>query len=118
MTCLGCVNIANACDVCKPNLQRALDARADKYQPGDVVQDAKPRQTDAELLAEVSEFAEDLDALIYDLRQRRGQAASGTPEKAKLRAVGSALEDAIREIRRAERIAKGLPAEHDGRGPG
>ncbi len=118
MTCLGCVNPANACDVCRPKLQRALDAGADKYQPGDKVRDAKPRQTDAEVLAEVLEFEDDLSDLIYDLRQRRSVALAGSPEKAKLRAVGSALEDAFREIGRASRMVRGQPAQHDGRGPG
>lgn len=88
----------------------------DKYAPGEVVKvDVEP--TNEELLDEVLDFEADLKTLMLDLRERRNSINSSA-ERSRLRAVGSRLEDALRELRAASRIVRGEAPEHDGRGPG
>jgi hypothetical protein len=74
-------------------------------------------ETSAKLFEEVLEFEIDLGNLLNEIREQRGLTEPGE-EKSKLRAVGSRLEDALRELRAASRIVRGEKPEHDGRGPG
>lgn len=60
----------------------------------------------AKLFEEVLEFEADLGELLNDIREQRGLTEPGEA-KSKLRAVGSRLEDAMRELRAASRIVRG-----------
>lgn len=78
---------------------------------------ASSQEVSTELFQEVLEFEADLGELLNDIRKQRGLTEPGEA-KSKLRAVGSRLEDAMRELRAASRIVRGEKPEHDGRGPG